>query len=132
MLIVKGKVKQGCGHFRQRMTNFPLPFRKATGEDLFKGTLNVELENNRCIPITEQFRIRGTDIAEPWQDLLFEVCRISGLWAYRIRPYDLCTGAGGHGDNILEIACSEEIPNVSTGSQVQIELFRDEVEPIEK
>jgi hypothetical protein len=114
------------------MTNFPFAFRKATGEDHFKGTLNVELENNRCIPIKEQFRIRGTDIDEPGQDLLFEVCRVSGMWAYRIRPYDLCTGSGGHGDNILEIACSQQIPNVSTGSQVQIELFRDEVEPIEK
>jgi len=125
MVIVRGKVKQGCGHFRQRMTNFPVAFRKATGEDLFKGTLNVELENHMCIPIAEQFRIRGTEIDEPGQDLLFEVCRINGLWAYRIRPYDLCTGAGGHGDNILEIACSQQIPNVSAGSEVQIELFRD-------
>jgi hypothetical protein len=37
-------------------------------------------------------RIRGVDIGYPQQDLLFEVCRINGIWAYRIRPYNLNRG----------------------------------------
>lgn len=106
MIVLKGRVCVGVGHFRRRMTEFPEAFQKATGEVLFKGTLNVDV--SRKIPIKEHFRIRGTEIREPEQDLLFEVCRINGLWAYRIRPYHLQNGSGGHGDNIFEIACSVE------------------------
>jgi hypothetical protein len=131
MVILKGHVVQGCGHFQQRLTrwDFCAAYRKATGEDLCKGTLNVEV--NRCVPVKEHFRIRGTEISEPEQDLLFEMCRINGIWAYRIRPYDLCNGSGGHGDRTLEIACSREIPNATNGKGVQIELFRDDIEPLE-
>jgi|SRR5713101_4739868 len=126
MIFLKGQVDKvgGVGHFRQRMTNFPEAFKRATGEELFKGTLNVNI--NRQLPVREHFRIRGTEINEPEQDLLFEVCRINGIWAYRIRPYNVNTGSGGHGDHILEIACSQEIPNVPHGSLVEIALFRND------
>ena len=131
MLTLKGHVVQGCNHFGQRLSrsDFRAAYRKATGEDLCKGTLNVEV--NRCIPVKEHFRIRGTEISEPRQDLLFEICRINGIWGFRIRPYDLCTGAGGHGDHILEMACSHEIPNANNGAEVQIDLFRDDIQPLE-
>jgi CTP-dependent riboflavin kinase len=131
MLVARGKVVNGCGHFRLRIANYLHVFCSATREkDLFPGTLNIQVENNIPVPIREQFRIRGKDIInEPKQDLLFEVCRIYGLWAYRIRPFDLNTGGGGHGDHILEIICSQHIPNASIGSEVQVELFRDEIEP---
>ena len=129
MVILRGRVMQGIQDFsRKRLAreNFRAAYRKATGEDLWKGTLNVEV--NRCIPVREHFRIRGKDISEPEQDLLFEICRVNGIWAFRIRPYNLCTGAGGHGDNTFEIGCSTEIPNITT--EVQIELFRDDIEPV--
>jgi CTP-dependent riboflavin kinase len=122
--VLKGRVVGGMGHFRARMTKFPEVFRRATGEDLVKGTLNVDVGRN--ISPKEHFRIRGTGIDEPEQDLLFEVCRINGIWAYRIRPHNLNTGEGGHGDNILEIACSQII---QTERGVEISLFRDETEP---
>jgi len=125
MIVLKGRVVSGFGHFRARMTNFPEVFRRATGEVLFKGTLNVEVD--RQIEIKEHFRIRGTEINEPEQDLLFEVCRVNGVWGYRIRPYVLATGEGGHGDNVLEISCAREIPNAACGSEIQIELFRDDI-----
>jgi hypothetical protein len=82
----------------------------------------------RQISINEHFRIRGTDIGEPHQDLLFEVSRINGIWAYRIRPRDLRDGSGGHGDDTLEIACSRKIPNIKGKSVVEIALFRDDLE----
>jgi len=126
MIVVRGKVVPGCGHFKRRMTNFPEVFRRATGEILFKGTLNVDV--GRQIRVNEDFRIRGAEIGEPLQDLLFEVCAVDGIRAYRIRPYNLMTGDGGHGDNILEIACAQEIPNATPGSVIQIELFRDDIE----
>jgi len=114
-----GRVVTGIGHFKIRMTNFPEVFLRATGEDLIKGTLNVDVGRN--IPAKEQFRIRGTEIGEPEQDLLFEVCRVNGLWAYRIRPCNLMTGGGGHGDHIVEIACSQRIP---VNGDIEISLFR--------
>ena len=127
-MTVVGKVKNGLGHFRQRMTQYPEVFRKATGEDLYPGTLSVELD--RQIPIREEFRICGADIGEPDQDLLFEVCRINNIRVFRIRPFNLEKGGGGHGDHILEIAakhCLREYLNLIEGSSVEITLLRDDI-----
>lgn len=126
MVVLTGRVVQGCGHFRPRMTKYSEVFRRATGEELFKGTLNVQV--CREIRVKEHFRIRGTEIGEPEQDLLFEKCRINGIQAYRIRPYNPKDGTGGHGDDILEIACSQKILNVTPGSEVEIELCTDDSE----
>jgi CTP-dependent riboflavin kinase len=126
MIILKGLVcpeGQGLRHFSKRMTEYPEVFEKATGERLFPGTLNVNV--GKPIRVREHFRIRGTEINEPEQDLLFEVCRINRIWAYRIRPFQLATGEGGHGDHILEITCSQRIPNVGPGSEVEIAFLRD-------
>jgi CTP-dependent riboflavin kinase len=131
MKPLKGRVVTGVKHFTKRMSDHPEPFRKATGETLYRGTLNVKID--RCIPVKEHFRIRGAEIGEPQQDLIFEICRINGTWSYRIRPYVLCTGAGGHGDDTIEIASSKEIHDPSTGrklecgDEVEIELFRDDL-----
>jgi hypothetical protein len=128
VVIIPGYVIPGCGDFQRRLLNekFCVAFRKATGEDLVKGTLNVEV--NRCIPVNEHFRILNKDLDEnPPQDLLFEICRIGRNWVYRIRPYNLCTGAGGHGDHIIEIGCSEEIPNATEGSPIEITMFRNDL-----
>ncbi len=123
ILKVTGTVTPpAAGHFKQRMTNFPDVFEEATGERLIPGTLNVSVGSE--IPIKEHFRIRGLRIGEPEQDLLFEVCRIDGFWAYRIRPYILSTGGGGNGDRILEISSSTSIPNNSPGTTLTIEFFR--------
>ena len=126
MIVLKGQVEQGCKHFQRRITDYPEAFRKATGQTIVLGTLNVKV--NRPIPIKEHFRIRGEEIHEP-EDFLVEVCRINGIWAYRIRPYDHMTGGGGHGNDTLEIACSEVIPNVPTGAVVEIALLRDDIAP---
>ncbi len=124
MIILKGSVcpdAEGLKHFSRRMTQYPEVFERATGEKLFPGTLNVNVGER--IQIKEHFRIRGTEINEPEQDLLFEVCRINQIWGYRIRPFHLATGEGGHGDHIIEITCSQEIPNIPPGTEVEIALF---------
>lgn len=125
MLILKGYVCRGgeCAglkHFSSRMNQYPEVFERATGEKLFPGTLNVNV--GEPIAIKEHFRIHGTELNEP-EDFLFEVCRINGIWAYRIRPLDPL-GNGGHGDHILEISCHREIPNVPPGAEVEIAFFR--------
>ena len=125
MYIVKGRIINGVRHFTDRMTKYPEVFTRATGEILIPGTINVQIE--KSINVKEHFRIRGIDICEPEQDLLFEICKINGIWAYRIRPFNLKTHAGGHGDHILEITSAERIPNVSTGSIAEIALFRDDL-----
>jgi CTP-dependent riboflavin kinase len=124
MIVLKGNVEQGCKHFQRRITDYPSAFRKVTGQTIVLGTLNVKVD--RPIPIKEHFRLKGVEIGEP-EDFLFEVCRINGIWAYRIRPYDHMTGGGGHGNSTLEIVCSERIPNVHTGASVEIELLRDDL-----
>jgi CTP-dependent riboflavin kinase len=124
MIILKGSVcpdAEGLKHFSSRMTQYPEVFERATGERLYPGTLNVNVD--KPIPIRGHFRIRGTEINEPEQDLLFEVCRINQIWAYRIRPFSIVTGEGGHGDHIIEVACSQKIPNVPPGTEVEIALF---------
>lgn len=124
MIILKGSVcpdEEGLKHFSRRMTQYPEVFEKATGQRLYPGTLNVNI--GKPFPVREHFRIRGTEINEPEQDLLFEVCRTNGIWAYRIRPFNLKTGEGGHGDHILEIACSQKIPDAAPGKQVEIVFF---------
>ena len=123
MIYVDGRVQKGLGHFTIRMDRFEEVFTRATGEKLFRGTLNLNV--GASIPPREHFRIKGKDIGEPDQDLLFEVCRVSGIWAYRVRPYHLPTGRGGHGDDVLEIVSSTEIPNATEGSIHKIALFRE-------
>lgn len=67
--------------------------------------------------------MRGIDIGEPDQDLLFERCHIDGIPGYRIRPFNLKHGGGGHGDDIIELSSSQQIP--LTGAVVEIMFFRD-------
>jgi len=102
------------------MTEFAAAFREATGENLYPGTLNVKV--TEPVPIREHFRIG--DPIDRNQNLLFEICRVNGLWAYRIRPSNIQTGEGGHGDDTIELACSQEVPNAGHGNVVSIEFFR--------
>lgn len=122
--VVRGKVCKGYGHFTPRMNAHAAVFRKASGEDLVPGTLNVDV--GRPIRIKEDFRIRGAEIGEP-EDFLFERCLINGLGAFRIRPFLPANGSGGHGDHIVEIVCSQKIPNVPAGAEVEICFFRDDL-----
>ena len=123
MITLIGIVKKGVEDFRKRIKEYPHVFKKATGVNLYPGTINVEVD--RPIPIDEDFRIKGSDIGEPHQDLLFERCKINGVDAFRIRPYNLETGDGGHGDDILEISSSEKIQGIELEIIVEIALFRE-------
>jgi CTP-dependent riboflavin kinase len=131
MRIMTGRVdKHGCGHFSRRLTEFPQEFLKATGEVLVCGTLNLKVD--REITIREHFRM-----LDPWkaenQVLLFEVCRVQGIWAYRVRPLKLDgSGGGGHGDDTLEIMCAHSIKTkdglpLQHGDVLEVELFGEEL-----
>jgi CTP-dependent riboflavin kinase len=107
------------------MTRFPEVFERAAGERLFPGTLNVDI--GAPLQVREDFRIRGSEVGEPGQDLIFERCFVSGHRAYRIRPFQLNGGGGGHGDHILEIASAVELRPMllAQGETVEIEFPRD-------
>lgn len=123
MIRVNGVVESGIGAWRPRMEQFPEVFRQLTGEWLHPGTLNVRIE--RPLAIREEFRISGTAIGEPEQDMLFERCRINGIEAFRLRPYQPATGLGGHGDHILEIVCTRQLrPLLPDSGQVMVEFPR--------
>jgi hypothetical protein len=124
MMMIHGRIHEGNKDFTKRMTAFSGVFTKAVGEELFPGTLNVQVHEK--IKIREHFRIPGTEIDEPEQDLLFEICRVNGHWAYRIRPLNRADGSGGHGDHILEVACSIQL-RTQRGfdeSDIQVAFFR--------
>ena len=126
MIIISGRVQRGVGEFRKRMRTYPDVFRRATGELLFPGTINVKVD--RKIRVKGDFRIVGKHVNEPDQDLLFERCSVNGIPAYRIRPYNPRTGEGGHGDDVIEIASAQEIPNAHEGDDVQIIFWRDNLD----
>lgn len=107
---------------RIRFENYPNIFKEATGVDLQPGTINVGIDN--LMKVKEDFRIKGSLIGEPNQDLIFEECLINGYPAFRIRPYNIITGEGGHGDDTLEISSETFIPDLVEGSIVEITLFR--------
>jgi hypothetical protein len=122
MITIRGRVwRKGSGDFSKRMIGSPEAFYDATGEKLFPGTLNVEIE--KPLAVKEHFRM--PDVMDREQDLLFEICRVGQIWAYRIRPWNRKTGGGGHGDHIIEITSSQEIPNAREGAPVEISFFRD-------
>jgi hypothetical protein len=105
------------------MTAHAEVFKNAVGRAFRAGTINLEVD--RKIGIKEDCRVRGKVIGEP-EDFLLERCRIAGRDAYRIRPWNPADGSGGHGDQILEISCFEEIPDVKIGAEFELELFRDD------
>lgn len=82
MFSVKGRIITGVQDFKGRMTRFSDVFKKATGQELYPGTLNVKID--RKIKIQQDFKILGAEIHEPTQDFLFENCLINGIKAYRI------------------------------------------------
>jgi hypothetical protein len=120
MLLLRGVVQLGKGDFAKRIEGFREVFKTATGEYLQRGTLNVKVA--APVEIREHFRI--DDPFDREQVLQFEVCRANGKWAYRIRPRNIRTGCGGWGDDVIEIGCSEDIPNAAEGNVVDMQFFR--------
>jgi CTP-dependent riboflavin kinase len=104
---VVGRVIEGMGAWRPRIERFPEVFRRGLGQPLFPGTLNVQID--RPLAIHHDIRIPGSLIGEPEQDMLFERCLIEGIEAFRLRPFQSASGAGGWGDHILEIVSAKQL-----------------------
>ena len=121
MIQVVGRVISGFGAWRPRIQQFPEVFREALGVRLFPGTLNVELD--APLAIREELTILGALISEPEQDIRFERCLVDGIPGWRLRPFQPATGAGGHGDHILEIVSAVELrPRIADLERVVVEF----------
>ena len=129
MIVLSGTVRAGFRHFERRMTEHSDAFAAAAGERLYPGTVNVHVA--RPVPVREHFRLIGATIGHAHEDFIFEVIRIGPHWAYRIRPLDLVTGAGGHGDDVIEVACATKLPLEITApnSVVELTFFRNSLAP---
>jgi CTP-dependent riboflavin kinase len=86
--VIEGTVKpQGNGDFQLRMTKFAEVFERAAGDKLFPGTLNAKVD--RPVAWKEDFRVRGAEIDEPNQDLLFRALsnkRTEGVQDPTVQP----------------------------------------------
>jgi len=123
LLRVCGVVVSGLGAWRPRIEQFPQVFEAGLGQRLFPGTLNVLLDTP--LAIQPDFKILGIKIGEPEQDMLFERCSVNGIPAFRLRPFQPATGAGGHGDHVLEIVCAQALrPHIPPYSCVTVEFPR--------
>lgn len=107
------------------MFRFGDAFRAATGEYLYPGTLNVKLQ--RAIPIQPQFRIRADQTGELGQELLFEICRVNRLWAYRMVRIRKRSGRPVRPNGLFEIVCAQKFPGILPGCKVVVELLRDDI-----
>jgi CTP-dependent riboflavin kinase len=132
---------QGClseiswGAWAPIMTAYSDVFRDAVGEELFPGTLNVDV--GVPILIKPYIWIKGETVGDLYQDLLIEKCKVNDVEAYRMRPYQyrdfpnsLGVGMGGHGDNILEILCKYKLRDklsLTDDSIVIVTFARDDV-----
>lgn len=124
-VVLDGRVERGVGQASRRMASSPEIYERAFGERLFPGTLNVRVE--RRVPLREHFRIFGIEEKnDPTQDLLVEVCLLDEIIAYRICPWRLESGLGGHGDYVIELACPQKMANMTYGSRVTVSLFWDD------
>ena len=118
---VTGRVIAGVGAWRPRIEQFPDVFLEGTGQSLFPGTLNVELDEP--LSIQTEFVISGAKIGEPEQDMLFESCLVNGIPGWRLRPFQPATGLGGHGDHILEIVSAVQLrPRIAGLERVVVEF----------
>ena len=117
-MIVTGRLVDGLKHFRKRISTYGNEFERVVGMRLFPGTLNVQVP--RAVAVHEALRLRGETIGEPDQDLLFESCIVAGQLCYRVRPFHLQTGLGGHGDHILEIVSAVALRPLLLGQEEDV------------
>ena len=127
MKSVIGKIAVGSGQWTKRMERAGPVFNEATGETLHHGTLNIKLAEE--IAIEEHFRVLGEKTGDQHENYLLEICRVDGIWAYRVRPLGHDGVSGGWGDSVLEILCKDglrEKLGKGTGDEVTVEFFRSD------
>ena len=119
MVRMKGRYRKGCGHFAGRFEN-PEPWRRATGEELRYGTINLKVD--APTKFREDCRVPEREVPKThgWNgDYLMEICKIEGIRGYRI--------LGGHEADVLEIACAKLIQKngqpLKEGDELELEFF---------
>jgi len=50
-MTLKGRIVEDCKNLQRRMASFPDVFKKATGQELFPGTMNVRVDRQTKINV---------------------------------------------------------------------------------
>ena len=119
-MVVRGRLVDGVKHFQARIGTYPTAFKFTLGFAPYPGTLNVDIGSP--LKIREERRLLGAAIGEPHQDLLFEACTVAGQQCFRVRPLDLRSGAGGHGDHIIEVVSAVRLRDLLQGTENDIAI----------
>lgn len=95
-----GKVTSGIGTAKIWVSKIEAIFKQQTGMDLFRGTLNIKLDEDYIVNpdwIIEPEEFGGTE------KVLVKQCEILGNKAYIVRAEKNQVGTGEHNLKIIEI-----------------------------
>jgi CTP-dependent riboflavin kinase len=118
-VMFKGEVAEpGFGHFRKYRPKFYQTVLALSGVALYPGTINVRIDGEMPhFPLPNTQRIPGQDQIDldHNQDILITPCLMEGRPGFWIP-------AGHFSKQIIEISLVEEIPNITPGLTVSLEI----------
>jgi len=129
-MIFRGLVAEpGFGHFSKYRPKFYRAVLDLSGVALREGTINVRIEGEMPrFPLPHTQRITGQDQIdfEHNQDILVTPCVMEGCPGFWILPVFKGTwepNPKGHfPKHIIEISLAEELPNITPGLNVSLEI----------
>lgn len=129
-MILRGAVAEpGFGHFSKYRPKFYRAVLDVSGVALREGTINVRIDGEMPhFPLADTQRIPGEDQIdlEHGQDILITPCVIearSGFWILPVFKGTWEPNPAGHfPKHIIEISLAEELPNITPGLSVSLEI----------
>lgn len=119
---LQGKITTGIGTAKMWVGKIEKAFEEKTNIKLYRGTLNIKLENDYIIEpdwIIKPEKFGGT------QNVLVKKCKILGNIAYIVRAEKNQKGKGEHDLKILEIVSNisfRETYNLQDNNKIEIEV----------
>jgi len=129
-VMFKGEIAgPGFGHFSKCRPKFYQTVLALSGVALFQGTINVRIDGEMPhFPLPNTQRIAGQDQIDldHNQDILITPCVMEGNPGFWILPVFKGTcdpnPAGHFPNHIIEISLVEELPNMTPGVMVSLEI----------
>jgi len=129
-MIFRGVVAEpGFGHFSKYRPKFYRAVFELSCVALYQGTINVRIDGEMPrFPLPNTQRIAGQDQIdfEHKQDILITPCVMEGRPGFWILPVFKGTcnpnPAGHFPKHIIEISLADELPNITPGLNVSLEI----------
>lgn len=118
-----GKVTNGIGTAKMWVSKIEEIFKRQTGMNLFRGTLNIKLNEDYIINpdwIIEPEEYGGTE------KVLIKQCEVLGNKAYIVRAEKNQIGAGEHSLKIIEIVSNikfREEYNLKDNENIKVKII---------